>query len=84
MTKASLVPSSAAERMRRCRERRRKGSCIVRLELSLTIVESLVSRGYLDDLDRSGRVFIAAAALAFIEDALAANYETPVGELRLS
>jgi hypothetical protein len=41
-------PSSTAERMRRHRERRRKGPRYFRIELRVTQIDLLVAKGYLE------------------------------------
>ena len=65
------APSSTpAERMRRLRERQRRGSCSVRVELHVTQLEALIRKGYLDPTSRDDRGDIAFAIDVFLWDAL--------------
>jgi hypothetical protein len=52
LSQVSKTPKSAAERMRRYRNRRRRGERIVRVRLGPDEIEALVSRGYLLPGDR--------------------------------
>ncbi len=60
------VPSPAAERQRRHRERRRAGIFVVPVQVTCEMVEALFKRGDLDeagarDLDSVGEAIAAAA-----------------------
>ena len=62
--------SSAADRMRRYRERRRKGICCVRVWLHSTDIEVLICKGYLDEALRNDQTAIQSGAEIFVSDAL--------------
>jgi hypothetical protein len=62
-------PSPTAERMRRHRERRRKGLRYFRVELRVTQIEMLVAKGYLDHTVRDDPDALQRAIDVFIGDA---------------
>ena len=62
--------TSAAERMRQYRRRRRWKRLVVRVELEPAEIEVLVERRYLDPSDKENFGRIQEAANAFISDAL--------------
>jgi hypothetical protein len=63
-------PSTAAERMRSYRQRRRRKWQSVRIEIAAAEIDALVQRGYLDPKNRDDLAAIGEAATAFISDAL--------------
>jgi len=62
-------PSPAAERMRRHRERRRKGLHYFRVELRVTQIDMLVAKGYLEYKERDDPDALQRAVDLFISDA---------------
>ncbi len=62
-------PSPTAERMRRHRERRRKGLRYFRVELRVTQINMLVAKGYLDHKERDDADALQRAIDVFIGDA---------------
>jgi hypothetical protein len=62
-------PSPTAERMRRHRERRRKGLRYFRVELRVTQIDMLVAKGYLDHKERDDADALQRAIDVFIGDA---------------
>jgi hypothetical protein len=63
-------PSTAAERMRSYRQRRRRKWQSVRIEIAASEIDALVKRGYVDPNNRDDPAAIGEAATAFISDAL--------------
>ena len=63
-------PSTAAERMRSYRQRRRRKWQSVRIEIAAAEIDALVKRGYLDPKNRDDLTAIGEAATAFISDAV--------------
>jgi len=63
-------PTSAAERMRRHRQRRRKGVRIVRIQLRATEIDALIRKGYLDQKSRDDLDALEFGVDAFVDDAL--------------
>ncbi len=63
-------PSTAAERMRSYRQRRRRKWQSVRIEMAVAEIDALVQRRYLDPKNRDDLTAIGEAATAFISDAL--------------
>jgi hypothetical protein len=61
-------PSPAAERMRRHRERRRKGLRYFRVELRVTQIDMLVAKGYLGHKERDDAAALQRAIDTFISD----------------
>ncbi len=62
-------PSPTAERMRRHRERRRKGLRYFRVELRVTEIDLLVAKGYLEHKERDDGDALQRAIDVFIGDA---------------
>ncbi len=62
-------PSPTAERMRRHRERRRKGLHYIRVELRVTQIDMLVAKGYLEQEERDDADALQRAIDLFISDA---------------
>jgi hypothetical protein len=65
------LSSTAAERMRRLRWRRRNKMQCVRIQLSPESIDALIANGYLNKKCREDLREVAEAASAFISDALA-------------
>ena len=65
--------SSAAERMRRHRERRRDGLRCLIIELRETEIDALIWRGLLNDETRNDPGAIIDALYAFLDDTLDAT-----------
>jgi hypothetical protein len=65
-------PSPAAERMRRCRERRHKGLRCIRIELRETEIAELVLRGLLNPEMRHDPNAVIASLYAFLDRTLSA------------
>src|SRR5215471_17846439 len=65
--------SPAASRMRRSRERRRRGQAIVSLEIGSTVVPKLVALGWLSEPDQADKGAIARALTDLIERAFLAR-----------
>jgi hypothetical protein len=59
--------SPAAERMRRHRERRRKGLQCFRIELRETEIDALILKGFLKPETRNDRYAILTALYAFLD-----------------
>ncbi len=57
---------SAAERMRRARERRKRGRLVARIEVTFGMVEELVGRGFLPAWDAEDVEAIGAALEALL------------------
>ena len=68
---AKTVPSSAALRMRRSRERQRQGSMIISLEIGPSVISELVALEWLDVPDRGSKKAISRALTNLIEQAAA-------------
>jgi hypothetical protein len=64
------MPSSAAERMRRHRQRQRKGLRCFTVELRATEIETLIRKGLLKWETRHDRKAIIEALYAFLDDTL--------------
>jgi hypothetical protein len=62
--------TSAAERMRLYRKRRRSGMRTVRIQLHVTDIEALIHKGYLDHKSRDDRDAVEFAISSFVDDAL--------------
>jgi hypothetical protein len=69
MTEVDHLPrlSSAAERMRLYRERRRRGLSCVKVQLRRTEVDALIARGLLEPADRQDRGVLAAALHRYLD-----------------
>ena len=69
MTDVAHLPrlSSAAERMRLYRERRRRGLSCVKVQLRRTEVDALIARGLLEPADRQDRGVLAAALHRYLD-----------------
>ena len=69
MTPPENLPeaSSSAERMRRFRERRRKGLTCIFVQLRVTEIAALMERGFLDPEHRNNRVAIAIALHQYLD-----------------
>jgi hypothetical protein len=61
------VPSPAAMRMRRSRERRREGLRCIRVELRETEISALVRIGLLERDARNNRIAVLKALYGFLE-----------------
>jgi hypothetical protein len=66
----TTVPSGAAARMRRFRERRRDGMRCLRVELRKSEIEVLVRRGYLKNETRNNDRAVIEALYAHLETTL--------------
>jgi hypothetical protein len=64
------VPSAAAARMRRCRERRREGMRCLTIELRETEIDALIRRGLLKPETRNIRRDIVLALYVFLDRTL--------------
>ena len=67
MSDAQTNPSRAAERMRRHRERRKKGLRVVSIEMSNSDIAMLVRSGVLNDTSTSDDWAITAAIYDFFD-----------------
>jgi hypothetical protein len=69
MTEVAHLPRlpSAAERMRRYRERRRRGLLCIKVQLRRTEVDALIARGLLEPADRQDRGVLAAALHRYLD-----------------
>jgi hypothetical protein len=67
---ATVAISPAAERMRRCRQRRRDGVRVVSLELVQDEIDALVARGLLKEEDIDDRFAILEAVYSFFGQTL--------------
>ena len=70
---AKLGPMSAAERMRRVRQRSRQGLFCLTLELRQSEVDALVARARLKLEERTSRAAIANAIYSVLDDFVAAS-----------
>ncbi len=70
MNEVDPRPSSAAERMRRHRERRRDGLRCLIIELRETEIDVLIERGLLDSETRNDPSAIVHALYAFFDSTL--------------
>jgi hypothetical protein len=63
MTEVAHLPrlSSGAQRMRRYRERRRRGLSCIKVQLRRSEVEALIARGLVQPAEREDRSALAAA-----------------------
>ena len=68
----SHVPSSATERQRRCRERKRRGLVLARAEVPDRIVEALVEQGVLPEAQATDERAIGRALVAVTEKSVTA------------
>ena len=68
--RAALTISSAAERMRRYRKRRRKGLRCFTLEILEGEVDALVHRGHLQATERNDRRAVKRAFYVFLDRTL--------------
>jgi hypothetical protein len=66
------LPSLAAERMRRHRERRRNGLRCLMIELRETEIDALIQRRLLNDETRNDQAMVSMALYAFLESTLGA------------
>jgi hypothetical protein len=69
MTEVAHLPrlSSGAQRMRRYRERRRRGLSCVKVQLRRTEVDALIARGLLEPAERKDRSALAAALHRYLD-----------------
>ena len=69
MTEADHLPrlSSAAERMRLYRERRRRGLSCIKVQLRRSEVDALIACGLLEPADRQDRGVLAAALHRYLD-----------------
>src|SRR6516164_2043175 len=69
MTEVAHLPRlpSAAERMRRYRERRRRGLLCIKVQLRRTEVDALIARGLLEPAERKDRSALAAALHRYLD-----------------
>jgi hypothetical protein len=63
----------STERMRALRQRQRRSMRLIKFRLAEAEVEALVSKGYLDRLDRDDVAALQAAAEAALSDVLMAE-----------
>ena len=77
MTEVADLPrlSSAAERMRLYRERRRRGLSCIKVQLRRSEVDALIACGLLEPADRQDRGVLAAALHRYLDI-------NPIGERR--
>ena len=73
MHEVDRPPSSAAERMRRHRERRRDGLRCLIIELRETEIDALIRSGLLNSETRNDPGAIIDALYAFLDDTLGAT-----------
>jgi hypothetical protein len=62
--------ATAAERMRRYRKRRRRGQRIIRMQIGPTVIEALVSKGFLGPNDREDNIAIEFGMSVLVDEAL--------------
>jgi len=67
MIDAMSPVSPAAERMRRYRERRRRGLLCFKVQLRRTELDALIARGLLEPAERKDRSALAAALLRYLD-----------------
>jgi hypothetical protein len=67
---AATVSSAAAERARRARDRRRRGSVVVSIELTAPTLAHLIGLDLLPEAARADRTAVRAAFLNFCRQAL--------------
>jgi len=60
--------SPAAERMRRYRERRRRGLSCIKVQLRRSEVDALIACGLLEPADRQDRGLLAAALHRYLDN----------------
>jgi hypothetical protein len=65
-----VARTHAAERMRRCRQRRRDGLRCYRLDLRDSEIEALVRRGLLLAAEKTNRTAVIKAMYAFLDHTL--------------
>jgi hypothetical protein len=68
--KPNARPSTTAERMRRFRERRRRGMRCARILLDVTTIDALIRKGHLEPEARDNQKALELAISDFIWDAL--------------
>jgi hypothetical protein len=73
------IIASGAERMRRSRQRRRKGDVMVSLELGSAAIEDLVSLDWLSADDRDHKESLSRALTGLIERGIRARVAPPTG-----
>jgi hypothetical protein len=76
---AMTVPSPAALRMRRSRERRRQGDAIVSLQVGSGAIAALVALGWLAEPDRGNRGAITHALVELYARAIQARVTASTG-----
>ena len=66
------IPSQSpgAIRMRRSRDRRKRGAVVLQAEIEATMIEALISCGWLHSLERDDRVAVTSAIGAIVYQAL--------------
>jgi hypothetical protein len=69
MTEVAHLPrlSSGAQRMRRYRERRRRGLSCIKVQLRRSEVEALIARGLLEPAERQDRGALSAALHRYLD-----------------
>jgi hypothetical protein len=69
MTEGSHLPrlSASAERMRRFRERRRRGLFCVKVQLRRSEVDALIASGFLEQTERQDRTELATALHRYLD-----------------
>jgi hypothetical protein len=69
MTEVAHLPrlSSAAERMRRYRERRRRGLSCIKVQLRRSEVDGLIASGLLEPTEQEDRRALAAALHRYLD-----------------
>ena len=71
-----VSPLSSAERMRRYRERRRRGLSCINVQLRQSEVDALIGRGLLQPAERQDRNALAAALHRYLDANLIAGRAT--------
>ena len=65
--KTQIARSQAAERMRRCRDRRRKGLRCCTLQIRDSEIEALIDRGWLSAREQTDRQAVVKALHRFLD-----------------
>jgi hypothetical protein len=67
------TPQSGAERMRRYRQRQRRGERIIQLQIGPADIEALVSKGFIGPDDRQDTTAIEYGVSALIDEVIGAR-----------
>jgi hypothetical protein len=73
VTGDARIITSGAERMRRSRERRRRGKAIVTLEVMQGVIADLIALGWLPETDHGDKSAVACAVIDLVERAIWAH-----------